>query len=72
MKQPNDDLVLAKTPVICKPFEEAFQKVFEMAKINPQRTVRLFVLSPGNYLLYEKCMAIACDLPLISVNTTIN
>lgn len=48
LKQPNTDLVLPKTPVVCKPFEDAFQKVFEIAKMNPQRTVRSLVLLPGN------------------------
>ena len=40
VKQPNADLVLPNTPVVCKPFEGAFEKVFEIAKINPQRAVR--------------------------------
>ncbi|GMN24120.1 hypothetical protein TIFTF001_000423 [Ficus carica] len=39
VKQPNGDLVLPKTPVVCKPFEGAFEKVFEIAKINPQRAL---------------------------------
>ncbi|EXC10687.1 hypothetical protein L484_025271 [Morus notabilis] len=39
LKQPNTDLVLPKTPVVCKPFEDAFQKVFEISKMNPQRTL---------------------------------
>ncbi|PON68802.1 HAD-like domain containing protein [Trema orientale] len=33
------DPSVPRTPVVCKPFENAFEKVFKMAKINPQRTV---------------------------------
>ncbi|PON75574.1 HAD hydrolase, subfamily IA [Parasponia andersonii] len=33
------DPAVPRTPVVCKPFENAFEKVFNMAKINPQRTV---------------------------------
>lgn len=36
------DPALPRTPVVCKPFENAFEKVFKMAKIDPQRTVRSF------------------------------
>lgn len=39
LSSPNSDLDLPKTPVVCKPFEEAFKQVFEMANINPQKTV---------------------------------
>ncbi|KAI4373454.1 hypothetical protein MLD38_011579 [Melastoma candidum] len=28
-----------KTPVVCKPFEEAYKQVFKLAGINPQKTV---------------------------------
>ncbi|KAL3518166.1 hypothetical protein ACH5RR_020755 [Cinchona calisaya] len=37
----NDDDVsqLPKTPVICKPFEEAFEKAFKIAEINPEKTL---------------------------------
>lgn len=31
--------VLAKSPIICKPFEKAFQQAFNMAKINPHKTL---------------------------------
>ncbi|GFS39175.1 haloacid dehalogenase-like hydrolase (HAD) superfamily protein [Actinidia rufa] len=31
--------VLPKTPVVCKPFEYAFEQAFKIAKINPQRTL---------------------------------
>jgi putative hydrolase of the HAD superfamily len=33
-------MVLPKTPVVCKPFEDAFEKAFKLADIDPQRTVR--------------------------------
>lgn len=41
MSQTNASLVLPKTPVACKPFEDAYEEVFKMANINPQRTVRI-------------------------------
>ncbi|XP_071719632.1 uncharacterized protein C24B11.05-like [Rutidosis leptorrhynchoides] len=31
--------LLPKTPIVCKPFENAFQQAFEMAKINPDKTL---------------------------------
>ncbi|CAL0334097.1 unnamed protein product [Lupinus luteus] len=36
---PDSDMVLPKTPVICKPFEGAFEKVFKIADIDPRRTL---------------------------------
>ncbi|KAE9593260.1 hypothetical protein Lal_00028872 [Lupinus albus] len=36
---PDSDMVLPKTPVVCKPFEDAFEKVFKIADIDPQRTL---------------------------------
>ncbi|GAU17311.1 hypothetical protein TSUD_110280 [Trifolium subterraneum] len=36
---PNADIVLPKTPVVCKPFADSFEKVFKMADIDPQRTL---------------------------------
>jgi putative hydrolase of the HAD superfamily len=41
MSQTNASLVLPKTPVACKPFEDAYEEVFKIANINPQRTVRI-------------------------------
>lgn len=29
------------TPVVCKPFENAFEQAFKIANINPQTTVRI-------------------------------
>ncbi|KAH9661500.1 Catalytic/ hydrolase [Citrus sinensis] len=37
--RPNADLELPRTPVVCKPFEEAFEQVFKIANINPRKTV---------------------------------
>ncbi|XVF20026.1 hypothetical protein REPUB_Repub11eG0162600 [Reevesia pubescens] len=34
---PDSELELPSTPVVCKPFEKAFQRVFEIANINPQK-----------------------------------
>ncbi|KAK7257820.1 hypothetical protein RIF29_32069 [Crotalaria pallida] len=38
-RNPGSDIVLPKTPVVCKPFEDAFEKVFKIADIDPQRTL---------------------------------
>ncbi|GLU02332.1 hypothetical protein SLE2022_195860 [Rubroshorea leprosula] len=35
---PNADLALPKTTVLCKPSEAAFEQVFKIANINPQKT----------------------------------
>ncbi|MCI00086.1 ripening-related hydrolase-like protein, partial [Trifolium medium] len=32
-------MVLPETPVVCKPFEDAFEKAFKLADIDPQRTL---------------------------------
>ena len=34
------DSLLLKTPILCKPFEDAFQQAFNIANINPKKTVR--------------------------------
>lgn len=31
---------LPKSPVVCKPFENAFEEAFKIAEINPEKTVR--------------------------------
>lgn len=36
----NDCSVLPKSPILCKPFEDAFEQAFEIANINRQKTVR--------------------------------
>ncbi|KAK4760380.1 hypothetical protein SAY87_005273 [Trapa incisa] len=36
---PVDDRMLPSTPVVCKPFDRAFEEVFKMAKIHPQKTL---------------------------------
>ncbi|KAK2996059.1 hypothetical protein RJ640_022176 [Escallonia rubra] len=37
--EPNAVSVLPKSPVICKPFEEAFEQAFKIAGIDPQKTL---------------------------------
>ncbi|CAN1329256.1 Uncharacterized protein C24B11.05 [Linum perenne] len=37
--RPDAGLSLPKTPVVCKPFEEAYQEVFKLASIDPHRTL---------------------------------
>lgn len=32
-------LEIPKTPVVCKPFEDAYEQVFKIANINPHKTV---------------------------------
>lgn len=44
IRNPDSDIVLPRTPVVCKPFQDAFEKVFNMADIDPQRTVRTLIL----------------------------
>ncbi|XP_057956697.1 uncharacterized protein LOC131149918 [Malania oleifera] len=39
LSQPNAGSGLTPTPIICKPFQNAFEQAFEMANINPQRTL---------------------------------
>lgn len=36
---PNTGIALPRSPVVCKPFEGAFEQVFKIASINPQRTL---------------------------------
>ena len=31
--------VLPRTPIVCKPFTDAFEEAFKIAKINPQKAV---------------------------------
>ncbi|TXG74111.1 hypothetical protein EZV62_002690 [Acer yangbiense] len=33
------DSLLSKTPILCKPFEDAFEQAFNIANINPQKTL---------------------------------
>jgi len=40
IQRPDSDVVLPRTPVVCKPSQDAFEKVFSMADIDPRRTVR--------------------------------
>ncbi|KAH8499182.1 hypothetical protein H0E87_017911 [Populus deltoides] len=37
--QSNPVSALPKSPVVCKPFEDAFEQAFKLANINPQKTV---------------------------------
>lgn len=54
----NADLELPRTPVVCKPFEHAFEQVFKIANINPQKTVRcLFLFLHDRLNQHLKCTA---------------
>ncbi|XP_074317946.1 suppressor of disruption of TFIIS-like [Silene latifolia] len=37
--QPSSGVILPETPVVCKPFELAFEQAFKIAKIDPTRTL---------------------------------
>ncbi|KAL2488906.1 Haloacid dehalogenase-like hydrolase (HAD) superfamily protein [Forsythia ovata] len=37
--KPESDFDVLKTPIVCKPFENAFEQAFKIAKINPQKTL---------------------------------
>ncbi|XP_008222342.1 PREDICTED: uncharacterized protein C24B11.05 [Prunus mume] len=39
VEQPNTGSVISKTPVVCKPFEHAYEETFKIANINPKRTL---------------------------------
>ncbi|KAK9940571.1 hypothetical protein M0R45_017225 [Rubus argutus] len=39
VQQPNTDAVIPRSPVVCKPFENAYEEAFKMANINPKRTL---------------------------------
>lgn len=39
---PNPTSKLPKTPIVCKPSEDAIERALKIANINPQRTVRNF------------------------------
>ncbi|KAJ7980829.1 Haloacid dehalogenase-like hydrolase (HAD) superfamily protein [Quillaja saponaria] len=36
IRQPNSDMVLPKTPVVCKPFQDSFEEVFKIVDVDPQ------------------------------------
>jgi len=44
MSRHDSDMVLPKTPLICKPFDDAFEYAFKLADIDPHRTVRTCTL----------------------------
>lgn len=44
LRRHDSDMVLPRTPLVCKPFDDAFEYAFKIANIDPQRTVRTFTL----------------------------
>lgn len=46
VQQPNTDVVIPRSPVVCKPFENAYEEAFKIANINPKRTVRPLSFRP--------------------------
>lgn len=39
MRHPDSNIVLPRTPIVCKPFDDAFETAFKLADIDPQRTL---------------------------------
>ncbi|KAI4334542.1 hypothetical protein L6164_019222 [Bauhinia variegata] len=68
LRQPDSDMVLPKTPVVCKPLEDAFQEVFQIANIDPQRT--LFFDDSVRNLVTGKLLGLHTVLVGTSVRTT--
>ncbi|MED6196839.1 hypothetical protein PIB30_051080 [Stylosanthes scabra] len=65
---PDSDVTLPKTPVVCKPFEDAFEKVFEIADIDPKRT--LFFDDSTRNLLTAKRLGLDTVVVGTSIRTT--
>ncbi|MED6181595.1 hypothetical protein PIB30_020690 [Stylosanthes scabra] len=68
VSHPDPDVTLPKTPVVCKPFEDAFEKVFEIADIDPKRT--LFFDDSTRNLLTAKRLGLHTVVVGTSVRTT--
>ncbi|KAL1361775.1 hypothetical protein HN51_010097 [Arachis hypogaea] len=68
VRHPGPDVILPKTPVVCKPFEDAFEKVFEIANIDPKRT--LFFDDSTRNLLTAKRVGLHTVVVGTSVRTT--
>ncbi|KAJ1406910.1 Pyrimidine 5-nucleotidase [Sesbania bispinosa] len=66
--RPDPDTVLPRTPVVCKPFQDAYEKVFKMADIDPQRT--LFFDDSVRNLKTGKSLGLHTVLVGTSVRTT--
>ncbi|KAK7335785.1 hypothetical protein VNO80_27825 [Phaseolus coccineus] len=66
--RPDSDAVLPRTPVVCKPFQDAFEKVFNMADIDPPRT--LFFDDSLRNLQTGKSLGLHTVLVGTSVRTT--
>lgn len=45
---------LPKTPILCKPFENAFEQAFKIAGINPHKTVRKVMLQCLDILIEDQ------------------
>lgn len=44
-------VALPQSPIVCKPFEEAFAQAFKAANINPQTTVSLICVQHSVFLI---------------------
>ena len=42
IRRAESDMVLPRTPVVCKPFDDAFGNAFKLADIDPPRAVRIW------------------------------
>ncbi|KAK7404558.1 hypothetical protein VNO78_05510 [Psophocarpus tetragonolobus] len=69
IRRPDDsDIVLPRTPVVCKPFDDAFENAFKLADIDPQRT--LFFDDSVRNLLAAKRLGLHTVAVGTSVRTT--
>ena len=67
ISKPDPDVVLPKTPVVCKPFQDSYEKVFKMADIDPKKTVRSLVLSWAIVLPWILLPVLSSDLTFVMV-----
>ncbi|TXG74112.1 hypothetical protein EZV62_002691 [Acer yangbiense] len=64
------DLELPKTPIVCKPFEEAYEQVFKIANINPKKTVGQSLFFAGYKLDNLICAGKRMRLHTVLVGTS--
>jgi len=68
ISKPDPDVVLPKTPVVCKPFQDSYEKVFKMADIDPKKT--LFFDDSIRNIITGKSLGLHTVLVGSSVRTT--
>ncbi|RDX99424.1 hypothetical protein CR513_17529 [Mucuna pruriens] len=68
IRRGDSDMLLPRTPLVCKPFDDAFENVFKLADIDPQRT--LFFDDSVRNLLTAKRLGLHTVAVGTSVRTT--